>query len=110
MYQLLFHMHKNKIIKSDYINNIKTILNTCGYSGLCEAQSVPNSKWLRLAFSQKLEDQYLQTWSSILNLRPVAQITDYSRMSLAIVNTSLYYPNTTRKFYFGFAQKITSFQ
>ena len=41
MYQILFHMHKNKMIKSEYINNIKTILNTCGYSGLWEAQSVP---------------------------------------------------------------------
>ena len=59
-------MHKNKIIKSEYINNIKTILNTCGYSGLWEAQSVSNSKWLKLAISQKVEDQYRQTWSSIV--------------------------------------------
>ena len=39
-----------------YKNNIKTILNTSGYSGLWEAQSVPNSKWLKIAISQKLED------------------------------------------------------
>ena len=36
-------------------------------SGLLEAQSVPNTEWLKLAISQKLEDQYLQNWSSIVD-------------------------------------------
>ena len=67
MYQIIYDMHKNNIIKSEYLNNIKHILNTCGFSGLWESQSVPNTEWLKLAISQKLEDQYLQNWSSIVD-------------------------------------------
>ena len=60
VYQILFHMHKNNIIKSEYINNIKNIINTYGFSGIWESQSVANPKWFNLAISQKLQDQYLQ--------------------------------------------------
>ena len=67
MYQILFHMYKNNIIKSEYINNIKIIINTCGFSGIWESQSVANPKWFNLAISQKLQDQYLQNWSSIVD-------------------------------------------
>ena len=32
MYKIVYQMHKNKQIKSEYINNVENIINTCGFS------------------------------------------------------------------------------
>ena len=61
-------MHKNKQIKSEYINNVENIINTCGFSGIWESQSLSNSKWFKLVISQKLHDHYLQEWSSVVDI------------------------------------------
>ena len=67
MYKILYNMHKNKICKSNYIENIKDILNTCGFSGIWETQNTVNPKWLTLAISQRLKDQFYQTWTGTVN-------------------------------------------
>ena len=68
MYKIVYQMHKNKQIKSEYINNVENIINTCGFSGIWESQSLSISKWFKLAISQKLHDQYLQEWSSVVDI------------------------------------------
>lgn len=67
MYSILYNMHKNNLCKSQYIENVKGILNSCGFSGVWQSQNVINPKWLSLAISQRLKDQYWQTWSSIVD-------------------------------------------
>ena len=52
MYKIEYQMHKNKQIKSEYINNVENIINTCGFSGIWESQSLSNSKWFKLAILQ----------------------------------------------------------
>ena len=47
---------------------MENIINTCGFSGIWESQSLSNSKWFKLAISQKLHDQYLQEWSSVVEI------------------------------------------
>ena len=64
---IIYQMHKNNQIKSEYINNVKNVIYTCGFSGIFDSQSLPSSKWFKLAVSQKLNDQYLQEWSSLVD-------------------------------------------
>ena len=67
LYKILYNMHKNKLVNSLYIENVKSILESCGFSGVWHSQDTKNPKWLSLAISQKLKDQYLQTWSATVD-------------------------------------------
>ena len=67
IYTVIYQMHKNNKIKSEYIDNVKNVINTCGFSGIWDSQSIPNSNWFKLAVSRKLNDQYLQEWSSLVD-------------------------------------------
>ena len=66
MYNILYNMHENKICKSNYIENIKGSLDTCGVSRKLETQNTVNPKYLTLAITQRLKDQY-QTWTRAVN-------------------------------------------
>ena len=70
MYSTLYHMHRTKICKSPYLDNIQNILNSCGFSGIWQTQATHaiNSRWLSLAIKQKLKDQYLQNWHSLVEI------------------------------------------
>lgn len=61
-------MHENKHLKSSWINNIKSILCSLGFSGIWYSQIFCNSKWLRSAVKQKLKDTYIQKWYSLLDV------------------------------------------
>ena len=67
VYKILYNMHKNKSVNSLYIENVKSILESCGFSGVWHSQDTNNPKWLSLAISQRLKDQYLQTWSATVD-------------------------------------------
>ena len=67
MYKIVYQMLKNKQIKSEYINIVENIINTCGFSGIRELKSLSNSQWYKLAISQKLLDQYFQKWFSVVD-------------------------------------------
>ena len=54
--------------KSAYIENIERILNSCGFSGIWQSHDVINPRWLSLAIKQKLRDQYLQNWHSLVEM------------------------------------------
>ena len=54
-------------MNSLYIENVKSILESCGFSGICHSQDIKNQKWLSLAILQRLKDQYLQTWSTTID-------------------------------------------
>ena len=95
-------MHKNNQIKSEYINNVKNVINTCGFSGIWDSQSIPNSNLFKLAVSRKLNDQYLQEWSSLVdssssgnNYKLFKETFDYSRY-FSILPT--YYSKTFASF------------
>ena len=70
MYSTLYHMHRTKNCKSPYLDNIQNILNSCGFSGIWQTQATHaiNSRWISLAIKQKLKDQYLQNWHSLVEI------------------------------------------
>ena len=67
MYTIIYHMHKNNHYRSKYIESIKEIIETNGFSGFWLSQNVINSKWFSKCFEQKLKDQYIQSWSALVD-------------------------------------------
>ena len=60
-------MHRNGLYKSKYIDNIKSLIEKNGFSGIWLSQNVINSKWFSRCFKQKLMDQYIQSWSNLVD-------------------------------------------
>ena len=66
VYSVIYALYDNKQLKSKWLENIKRILCSLGFSGIWDAQSFTNSKWLIQAVKQKIKDVYSQTWNSKL--------------------------------------------
>lgn len=67
IYTVIYHIHTNGFYKSKYIEHIKSLLDKNGFSDIWLSQNVQNSKWLSKCFKQKLIDQYIQTWSNLVD-------------------------------------------
>ena len=67
MYIEIFRMHRNGIYKSKYIDNIKSLIEKNGFSCIWLSQNVINSKWFSRCFKQKHMDQYIQSWSNLVD-------------------------------------------
>ena len=68
MYKCAIHtLHKTDHLKSDWLQNIETLLCSLGFSGIWQSRYCDNYNWLRLALKQKLEDLYIQKWFTLLN-------------------------------------------
>ena len=61
-------MHENRHLKSQWLDNVKTLLCSGGYSGIWYSQSFINAKWFTSSFTQKLKDSYIQKWYSSANI------------------------------------------
>ena len=61
-------MHKRKIIKSCWIDNVKTILNSIGFSCFWIGKSCLNAKWLKTAANQRLKDIFIQQWLTHIDI------------------------------------------
>ena len=68
IYSITYEMHKRKIIKSCWIDNVKTILNSIGFSGFWIDQSCLNAKWLKSAANQRLKDIFIQQWLTHIDI------------------------------------------
>ena len=55
-------MHKNRQIKSSWIDTVKTTLHSLGFSGFWNNQSFLNANWLKKATNQRLKDIFIQDW------------------------------------------------
>ena len=64
LYKYYLNQYCNDIIKNPWIDCIKRILDTCGFSNIWFQQDVVNVSWITNAVKQRLQDQFLQTWSS----------------------------------------------
>ena len=67
VYSLIYNMHQNDKLKSQWLNNINNLLCNLGFSGMWESQTVVNAKWLSATLKRKLQDQYIQEWSTLSN-------------------------------------------
>ena len=68
IYTVIYEMTKEKKIKSFWIENIKTLLCSLGFSGIWYSQSFFNKKWLVKAVHNKLNDLFIQKWLENIRL------------------------------------------
>ena len=57
-----YHNHRNDTFK--WLENVRSVLISCGFSGIWDNHVFPNSKWLVKATNQKLTDLFLNEWKS----------------------------------------------
>lgn len=67
VYEFIYNHHMKNKVKSEWINNVKTILCSHGYSGVWYSQSFLNKKWLTNSIHRKLQDNFIQSWMSEIN-------------------------------------------
>ena len=68
IYMVLHAMHENKHLTSAWMDNVKKLLCSLGFSGIWYSQSFINSNWLINAAKQRIKDIYLQSWYSTVNI------------------------------------------
>ena len=59
LYNIFYSMHDNGQLKSQWLDNVKYLLCSHGYSGMWYSQGFTNTNWLNLSFTQKLKDSYI---------------------------------------------------
>ena len=59
VYGIIYEMHKNRLIKSCWIDNVKKLLNSLGFSGFWNDQYFLNAKWLSKAANHRLKDMFI---------------------------------------------------
>lgn len=67
MYEVIKALHEQGKFKSKWLDNIEELVTRNGYGNIWQSQSCPNIQWFRKAFTQKLKDQFVQQWNSLLN-------------------------------------------
>ena len=67
MYKILFSLNEKGKLKSNWVDYVKHILCSNGYGNIWEAPNEFNQKWLVASLKQKLKDQYIQNWSSLVD-------------------------------------------
>ena len=67
VYSVLHILFEQRKCKSKWLENIKNLVMSNGYANIWLSQTCNNKNWFRLSFKQKLKDQYLQQWNSLVN-------------------------------------------
>ncbi|MCG7879466.1 MAG: reverse transcriptase family protein [Candidatus Thiodiazotropha endolucinida] len=62
VYNIIYEMHNANKIRSPWIEKVKTILCSLGFSAIWYSQSFTNAKWLTKAVNRKIKDIFIQTW------------------------------------------------
>ena len=68
VYVIIYEMHKNRLIKSCWIDNVKKLLNSLGFSGFGKDQYFLNAKWLSKAANHRLKDMFIQEWLTHIDI------------------------------------------
>lgn len=67
LFKLISSFHEQKKIKSKWYGHIKHLIHSNGFGNIWETHNEVNYKWFANAFKQKLKDQYIQIWSSLVD-------------------------------------------
>ena len=95
VYKAIYELQSQKEIKSKWIENVKNILCSNGFSGVWYSQSFINSTWLQKALKQKLNDIFIQNWNSQVqstsesNIYKIYKTKFEQSIYISILSTSL---------------------
>lgn len=67
MYLIINCLHNQGKLNSKWLSYVKELVVKNGFSNIWDKQKEINRKWFPLAFKQKISDQYLQYWNSIVD-------------------------------------------
>ena len=59
-------MNENHNMQFSWILFVKQIFNECGFSNIWETELFDNVDYLKCVIKQRLEDQFLQNWNSLV--------------------------------------------
>ena len=68
VYECIRSLYEQGKCKSAWIANVKHIIESNGYGNIWYAPENINDKWLILSIKQKINDQYLQHWNSLVQV------------------------------------------
>ena len=66
LYLVICSLHEQGKYKFKWLENIKQLLDKNGFGNFWQLSNEINVKWLVLSFKQKLKDQFLQNWNSLV--------------------------------------------
>ena len=69
-YKLCHQLNENHNMQLTWILFVKQIFNECGFSNICETELFDNVDYLKCVMKQRLEDQFLQNWNSLVQNSP----------------------------------------
>ena len=67
MYGAIRTLSEQGRMQSKWLINVKDLVNRNGYGNIWTSNEAINVKWLAKSFKQKQQDQYIQTWSSLVD-------------------------------------------
>ena len=67
MYNLCYCMSIKNVEHFTWLDNVKKILNECGFAYIWNTQTFVDPNWLRLTIIRNLQDQFEQYWHSLLD-------------------------------------------
>lgn len=70
-------------MSNSWIAGVKNILDMCGFSNIWSEQNIVNFKWISTIVKPRLQDQYIQKWSS--------EIHDSSKGQILVMKITLIY-------------------
>ena len=65
-------MNENHNMQFSWILFVKQLFNECGFSHILETEHFNNIDYLKCVIKQRLEDQALQNWNSLVHNSPKA--------------------------------------
>lgn len=71
-YKLSYILFTENNCDVPFIRSVKRILDECGFSNVWDAQSFINESWLKNIVKLRLQDQYMQTWNTLVQESPKA--------------------------------------
>jgi hypothetical protein len=70
LYKLCRQLNENHNMQFNWILFVKQIFNECGFSNIWETKLFDNVEYLKCVIKQRLEDQFLQNWNSLVQNSP----------------------------------------
>ena len=64
LYKYMYIKNVHGQYQSSWFDNVKSILDNCGFSNIWESKGNFNSAWLNITLKQRLFDQFQQEWRS----------------------------------------------
>lgn len=67
VYNVIYGLNNQGKLNSKWLDNVKNLICTNGYSNIWYEHNVTNISWFVKSFKQKLKDEYIQNWSSLVD-------------------------------------------